>query len=87
MLGLLSAKQGDNLLDPSLWIKNNAPVLSYYSVKGEYGPGHNTFFEDKYGNLMIAYHAQETMKRSPRCTAIRRVPTEKYTFHPASGSM
>jgi GH43 family beta-xylosidase len=73
VLGLLTINKGDNLLDSNNWIKNNAPVLSYYSVKGEYGPGHNTFFKDKYGNLMIAYHAQEAMRGTPRCTAIRRV--------------
>ncbi len=73
VLGLLTIKKGDNLLDSNNWIKNNAPVLSYYSVKDEYGPGHNSFFKDKYGNLMIAYHAQESLKGSPRCTAIRRV--------------
>lgn len=73
VLGLLTARKGDDLLDPDNWIKNNTPVLSYYSVKGEYGPGHNVFFKDEYGNLMITYHAQESLKRSPRCTAIRRV--------------
>lgn len=73
VLGLLTAPKSADLLEPGNWVKSNAPVLSYYSVKGEYGPGHNTFFKDKYGNLMIAYHAQETMQRTPRCTAIRRV--------------
>jgi GH43 family beta-xylosidase len=77
VLGLLTAKNGDNLLDPKNWIKSNAPVLSYYSTKGEYGPGHNTFYTDKYGNMMIAYHAQEFMKDSPRCTAIHRVHFNK----------
>lgn len=73
VLGLLTIKKGDELLEPNNWLKSNAPVLSYYSVKDEYGPGHNTFYKDKNGNLMIAYHAQQHMKGSPRCTAIRRV--------------
>lgn len=73
VLGLLTAKKGDDLLEAGNWVKNNAPVLSYYSIQGEYGPGHNTFFKDQYGNLMNAYHAQESFKNSPRCTAIRRV--------------
>ena len=77
VLGLLTAKKGDNLLEAGNWVKNNAPVLSYYSVKGEYGPGHNTFFKDQYGNLMNAYHAQKAFKNSPRCTAIRRVHFNK----------
>mgnify|MGYP000890736577 CR=1 FL=1 len=78
VLGLLTADKSADLLDPGSWVKSNAPVLSYYSIEGEYGPGHNTFFKDKYGNLMIAYHAQETTERSPRCTAIRRVHFDKY---------
>ena len=77
VLGLLRAKKGDDLLDTKNWIKNNAPVLSYYSMEGIYGPGHNTFFQDPYGNHMIAYHAQEAMKDSPRCTAIHRVHFNK----------
>ena len=77
VLGLLTAPKSADLLEPGSWVKSSAPVLSYYSVKGEYGPGHNTFFRDKLGNLMIAYHAQEDMERSARCTAIRRVHFDK----------
>ena len=76
-LGLLTIKKGEDLLEPSNWIKNNAPVLSYYSIKNVYGPGHNTFFKDTYGNHMIAYHAQEAMRGTPRCTAIHRVHYNK----------
>ncbi|MGE5613603.1 MAG: family 43 glycosylhydrolase, partial [Bacillota bacterium] len=79
-IGLLTAKKGVNLLDPANWVKRSAPVLSYYSVKGEYGPGHNTFFKDRHGNLMIAYHAQESMGKSPRCTAVRRIHFNKAGF-------
>ncbi|NLJ96097.1 MAG: family 43 glycosylhydrolase [Clostridiales bacterium] len=77
-LGLLRIKKGENLLEAKNWVKNNAPVLSYYSMEGVYGPGHNTFFKDSYGNHMIAYHAQEAMKDTPRCTAIHRVHFNKH---------
>jgi GH43 family beta-xylosidase len=73
VLGLLKIKKGENLLEPKNWIKSNAPVLSYYSMEDVYGPGHNTFFKDSYGNHMIAYHAQEAMRGTPRCTAIHRM--------------
>lgn len=79
-IGLLTAKNGDDLLDAGNWVKNNAPVLSYYSVKDEYGPGHNAFFKDSHGNLMFTYHAQKTLKNSPRCTAIRRVHFNKQGY-------
>ena len=71
-------RKGENLLETKNWEKSNAPVLSYYSMEGVYGPGHNTFFEDSYGNHMIAYHAQEAMKDTPRCTAIHRVHFNKH---------
>lgn len=73
VLGLLSARKGDDLLNPDSWTKSSAPVLSYYSVNGEYGPGHNTFYLDENNDLMIAYHAQESLKSNLRCTGIRRV--------------
>ena len=77
-LGLMTARKGDDLLDAGNWVKNNAPVLSYYSIKNEFGPGHNAFFKDSYGNLMIAYHMKEAFENSPRCTAIHRVHFNKY---------
>ena len=77
-LGLLRIKKGEDLLNPDNWVKNNAPVLTYYSMEDIYGPGHNTFFEDSYGNHMIVYHAQGTMRDTPRCTAIHRVHYNKF---------
>ncbi len=73
VLGLLTIRRGQNLLDPNNWTKSSAPVLSYYSVEGEYGPGHNSFYADEYGNLMMAYHAQDELKGTLRCTGIRRI--------------
>lgn len=73
VLGLLSIRTGDDLLSPHNWTKSCVPVLSYYSVENEYGPGHNSFFVDDQGNLMIAYHAQESMESHLRCTGIHRV--------------
>lgn len=72
-LGLLTGKTGDDLLNPDNWKKSGAPVLTFYSVKGEYGPGHNSFFTDPEGNLMIAYHAEDAITHHVRCTGIRRV--------------
>lgn len=72
-VGLLSIGRQGNLLNPAEWNKTCTPVLSHYSVEGEYGPGHNTFFTGGDGNMMIAYHAQETSGNTHRCTGIRRV--------------
>ena len=72
-LGLFTARESDDLLDISVWNKRCAPVLSFYSVEGEYGPGHNSFFEDEDGDLMIAYHGETGLDQSLRCDGIRRV--------------
>lgn len=77
VLGLLTAKIGDDLLNVENWSKSSAPVLSFYSVDGEYGPGHNSFFKDDDGNTMIAYHAEEKLSGGPRSTGIRRVHFDK----------
>lgn len=57
-LGLLHAKAGENLLDPSAWRWFGYPVLTKESVPGEYGPGHNMFIKDpETGDDLIVYHA------------------------------
>lgn len=73
VLGLLTARESDDLLEISVWDKRCAPVLSFYSVEGEYGPGHNSFFEDEDGDLMIAYHGETAIDENLRCDGIRRV--------------
>ena len=72
-LGLLSADGGDDLLRLSAWEKSIAPVLTFHSVPGEYGPGHNSFFVDEQGDWMIAYHAETGIAEHLRCDGIRRV--------------
>lgn len=72
-VGLLSARDGDDLLNPASWNKSRWPVLSFYSVEGEYGPGHNAFFYDEDGELMISYHAETSLDSTLRCDGIRRV--------------
>ena len=73
VIGMLTAKVGSDLLNPENWVKNNAPVMSYYS--GVFGPGHNSFYTDEDGNLMVTFHGEENLviDGGPRCTGIRRV--------------
>jgi len=73
VLGLLTAEEDADLTDPSVWEKSGVPVLSFYSVKGEYGPGHHSFYVDEDGNLMIAYHGETSLESHLRCDGIRRV--------------
>ncbi|MBQ3789446.1 MAG: family 43 glycosylhydrolase [Lachnospiraceae bacterium] len=72
-LGLLTARTSDDLLDLASWDKSMTPVLTFYSVAGEYGPGHNSFFTNDDGDLMIAYHAETAITERLRCDGIRRV--------------
>lgn len=72
-LGLLTADGTDDLLELKNWKKSHYPVLSFYSVSGEYGPGHNSFFVNDREELMIAYHGETDIKEHLRCDGIRRV--------------
>lgn len=75
-LGLLKAKSGADLLNAESWEWLNYPVLTKESVKGEYGPGHNSFIKNKDGDDFIVYHAvplDEDGKSLTRHMAIRRV--------------
>lgn len=76
-VGYLTASVGDDLLDAGNWIKLPAPVFCSASVEGIQGPGHNSFFRNEEGKLMIAYHAQEREKYFKRCTAYHRVHVSK----------
>lgn len=72
-LGLLTAKVGDDLTNVGNWKKRNTPVLSFRSIDGVYGPGHNAFFVDPEGNLMISYHGETSIDSRLRCDGIHRV--------------
>lgn len=72
-LGLLTADSRSNLLELKSWKKSITPVLTFYSVDGEYGPGHNSFFVNQENELMISYHAEKGLKETLRCDGIRRV--------------
>lgn len=71
-VGLLSADYDADLLDPDSWTKNISPIMTFYHVE-EFGPGHNSFYSDENGNLMIAYHAESAISEHLRCDMIRRV--------------
>ncbi|WP_162009940.1 family 43 glycosylhydrolase [Paenibacillus xylanilyticus] len=73
VVGTLTAKRGTDLLNPGSWVKSNAPVLSSLSVEKEYGPGHNSFVTDEYGNLMLVYHGIGPNPVGKRSVGLRRV--------------
>lgn len=58
-MGMLTADEDSDLLDPRSWDKERNPVLqSDYDLE-IYGPGHNSFTKDEEGNDIVVYHARK----------------------------
>lgn len=57
-MGMLTADENSDLLDPASWTKERYPVLASCEEKGIYGPGHNSFTTDEEGNDILVYHAR-----------------------------
>lgn len=57
-MGMLTASEGTDLLDPTSWEKERFPVLETSVWKGIYGPGHNSFTTDEEGAVVCIYHAR-----------------------------
>lgn len=72
VVSYLSIQRGQDLLNPSNWVKNNYPILTARSVAGEYGTGHNAYIIDEEGTVWNTYHARFGVD-APRSSAIRRV--------------
>lgn len=58
-VGMLTADENADLLDPLSWKKERYPVLKSFEEKEIYGPGHNSFTKDEEGNDIIVYHARK----------------------------
>lgn len=57
-VGMLSADEDADLLDPRSWTKERYPVLRTCKERTIYGPGHNSFTKDEEGNDIMVYHAR-----------------------------
>ncbi len=58
-MGLLTADEDSNLLDPKSWAKRKNPVLVTDEKKGIFGPGHNSFTTSRDGKEdYLIYHAR-----------------------------
>lgn len=57
-MGMLTADENADLLDPLSWKKERYPVLQSCDEKGIYGPGHNCFTTDEAGKDVMVYHAR-----------------------------
>ena len=61
-MGMLTADEDSDLLDPRSWVKERYPVLQSDDKLGIYGPGHNSFTKDREGNDICVYHARNEEK-------------------------
>lgn len=66
-VGMLTADTSSDLMNTNSWTKSQRPVLSSADISGQYGPGHNSFFEGADGKLMIIYHARDERCHSDNC--------------------
>ncbi len=57
-MGMLTADEDSDLLDPLSWKKERWPVLKTDLSKGVYGPGHNSFTKDENGADILVFHAR-----------------------------
>jgi GH43 family beta-xylosidase len=58
-LGLLTAEENADLLDPASWIKSPTPVFTTSEANGIFGPGHNSFTTTPDGQTdLLVYHAR-----------------------------
>jgi GH43 family beta-xylosidase len=58
-IGLLTASEASDLLQPSSWSKSAEPVFQSCEEAGQYGPGHNCFTVSPDGRTdVLVYHAR-----------------------------
>lgn len=58
-MGLLTARDTADLLDPASWTKSAQPVFQTHPEASVYGPGHNSFTQSPDGTVdYLVYHAR-----------------------------
>jgi GH43 family beta-xylosidase len=58
-IGILTADENSNLLDPKSWVKTSHPVFMTSEENSQYGPGHNSFTVSEDGTLdILVYHGR-----------------------------
>lgn len=83
-LGLLTADENADLLDPAAWKKSPEPVFKSSDTRGIYGPGHNSFTTsaDRKTDLLV-YHARDyaEIKGNPLKDPNRHTRVQAITWH------
>ncbi len=58
-IGMCTADENADLLDPASWTKSPYPVFQSCKKNGQFGPGHNSFTKDEEGHDIMVYHARQ----------------------------
>jgi GH43 family beta-xylosidase len=58
-LGMLTADDKADLMDPKSWSKSPVPVFKTCPEHNVWGPGHNSFTVDEQGRDMLLFHARD----------------------------
>jgi GH43 family beta-xylosidase len=61
-LGLLTAPDDADIMNPSVWTKSPQPVFVSSVATSVYGPGHNSFTVDGQGHDLLVYHGRDYEK-------------------------
>ncbi len=61
-LGMLTAADNANIMDPGAWSKSPVPVFVSSAANSVYGPGHNSFTVDERGRDVLVYHGRDYEK-------------------------
>ncbi len=86
-MGMLTADENSDLLDPRSWTKERYPVFTSNPSQNIYGPGHNSFTVDENGNPIMVYHArtEEKIIGNPLYNPNRHAMLMKLEFDPKTG--
>jgi GH43 family beta-xylosidase len=82
-LGLLSADENADLLDPKSWTKSPQPVFTTSEANGIFGPGHNSFTTSADGKTdLLVYHARNygEIKGDPLHDPNRHTRVQPFTW-------
>lgn len=86
-LGMLSADENADLLDPNAWTKSPQPVFETNRETSVFGPGHNSFTVDEQGRDILVYHGRdyETIKGDPLFNPDRHTRVQRL-YYTADGT-
>jgi GH43 family beta-xylosidase len=82
-MGMLTADENSDLLDPKSWQKSPQPIFKTHAENSQFGPGHNSFTTTPEGDDLIVYHARnyEFIEGNPLYDPNRHTRVQKFTWN------